>query len=299
MSHIFNFTDFRKNLLNAYPCVEAILETKGDGQLQELFPIRHDAHVFKLLKDDLRIPYIDEVIQSVKGKIEIFHDLLNAIGTLVTGQDDLGTEIVRSTMSELRDGFPDTVELPEFLHVRFVHCLKVKPRSLTVKVETVCGSFLRIFSDLSYIEEDRKGFQKSVNRFHGTMVRRYSQYSQYSMEQILSSIFSEPYSLQVATRVFLDRYQALKVQQLRYEGYDIRFYDSNSGATETENELVIQESFEERAYREVREMKRKIATLTAGNPGQVLVEYVALHEALIHMKKIMNTRNLNTIVTAQ
>jgi hypothetical protein len=46
-------------------------------------------------------------------------------------------------------------------------------------------------------------------------------------------------------------------------------------------------------------MKRKIATLTAGNPGQVLVEYVALHEALIHMKKIMNTRNLATIVTAQ
>ena len=299
MSHVFNFTDFRKHLLNAYPCVEAILETKGDGQLQELFPIRHDAHVFKLLKDDLRIPYIDEVIQSVNGKIEIFHDLLNAIGTLVTGQGDLGTEIVRSTMSELRDGFPDTVELPEFLHVRFVHCLKVKPKSLTDRVDTVCGSFLRIFSDLSYIEEDRKRFEKSVNRFHGTMVRRYSQYFQYSMEQMLSSIFSEPYNLQVATRVFLDRFQALKIQQLRYEGYDIRFYDSNSGATETENELVIQESFEERAYREVREMKRKIATLTAGNPGKVLVEYVALHEALIHMKKIMNTRNLATIVTAQ
>ena len=145
MSHVFNFTDFRKNLLNAYPCVEAILETKGDGQLQELFPIRHDAHVFKLLKDDLRIPYIDEVIQSVNGKIEIFHDLLNAIGALATGQDDLGTKIFHSTILELRDGFPDIVELPEFTHVRFVHCLKVKPRSLTVKVETVCGNFLRIF----------------------------------------------------------------------------------------------------------------------------------------------------------
>lgn len=299
MSHIFNFTDFRKNLLNAYPCVEAILETKGDGQLQELFPIRHDARVFKFLRDDLRLPYIDEVIHSVKGKIEIFHDLLNAIGTITIGQDDLGTEIIRSTQKDLRDGFPDTVELPEFYYSRFTHCLKAKPYGFMTKVQGVCGVFLRTFHNLSYIEEDRKGFEKSVNRFHGTMVRRYSQYSQYSMEQLISSVVSEPYAYQIVTRVFLDRFQALKIQQLRYEGYDIRFYDANSGATETETELVIQESFTERAYREVREMKRKIATLTAGNPGQVLVEYVALHEALLHMKKIMNTRTLNTVVAAQ
>lgn len=296
MSHVFNFTDFRKHLLNAFPCVDAILETKGYDQLQELFPVRHDVPVFEFLKDDLQTPYINGVIQSVKGKIEIFHDLLNAIGTITIGQNDLGTEIIRSTQKDLRDGFPGTVELSESQYGRFVHCLKVKPYDFMTKVQGVCLVFLRIFHDLSYIEEDSKGFEKSINRFHGTMVRRYSQYSQYSIEQLISSIISEPYSLQIATRVFLDRFQALKIQQLRWEGYDMRFYDSNSGATETENELVIQESFTERAYREVREMKRKIATLTAGNPGQVLVEYVALYEALIIFKKIMNTQ---TTIAAQ